>query len=405
MNNNDLALEFSLSTDTYELSDRQLVEQFFKSRKSKATSQNYFKGLSYVLGFSRDDRDAATSKIADFVTFAKQNRAMVEFKLIDWILKKKDGVAGATLRSYVSATKSLLEYCGVTINWKQVQSVLPAARRTADRDATPMEATRKLYAIADLRIKFLVSLFASSGIRIGALDYLRVKDLREFKSGDVTIGLLSIYTGEPEHYETFCSSECLDLWKEYRAERERLGEKVTGDSPLLRNQSIHFFHRKSGRVEERKYEMVRAISSNSVRDLFSQLWHKAAYPTRPWKEVHGWRSAFKTTLTSAGMQSIRVELLMGHVQGLQQSYDHPTTEALAKDYVAHEHLLTISEALELASKLKKAEAEKNNADAQLRSTNQTLLKRLEEKDAQDQVRFAKYDLLMKEMKAAQEKLS
>jgi hypothetical protein len=184
-----MALELETTNASYELSDVQLVEQFFRSLRSEATRKGYYKSLSYVLGYDRFGRERAIAKLASFVEFSRKNPRITEFKIIDWVLARKGtSIAGATLRTYVSATKSLLDYANVSLGWKQIHRTMPAAKRSADVDATPMEATRKLFRIADLRVKFLVSLFVSSGMRLGALDYLTVKDLEELTIDGETIG-------------------------------------------------------------------------------------------------------------------------------------------------------------------------------------------------------------------------
>ncbi|MDG6999905.1 MAG: hypothetical protein JRN15_12410 [Nitrososphaerota archaeon] len=115
-------------------------------------------------------------RLAEFVQSCRGRPRVVEYNLKNWIIQSKEKITGATIRGYIAAAKSLLDFCGVILNWKQIYSVVPDVSHAADDEATPIDATRKLFKIADNRIKFLISLFLSSGIRLGAVSALKVKE-------------------------------------------------------------------------------------------------------------------------------------------------------------------------------------------------------------------------------------
>lgn len=336
-----------MTLEHLDISDRQIVDQFFRSLKSKETARNYLKGLSYVFGFSAADYEASLDALSKALEYAKSSRAKSEYQLKEWILKKRESVAGATLRGYTSAVKSLFDFANIPYNWRQIQALAPRAARAAQDDATPIEATRELFRNSDVRLKFLISMFVSSGIRLGSFNWLRVRDLEEYRINGQTIGKLTVYRNEPEQYVTFVSSECWNLWNEYKEDRLRMNEMITVESPLVRN--LIAFHQTKN---------PKHLKANSLRDLLSFEWRKAGYETRTWKQIHGWRKSFKTRLEAAGLKSLAVERLLGH---LDQSYYKPTIQELAELYVQAQSVLFIDESLIAKSEVKQIQetAEKN----------------------------------------------
>lgn len=90
----------------------------------------------------------------------------------------------------------------------------------------------------DKRINPLVLTILSSAIRLGAWDYLRVKDVSPFKdkiTGDVIAGRIVVYAGEHDQYVSLITPEewfSLEEWINYRKQH---GEKITPESMLMRD--------------------------------------------------------------------------------------------------------------------------------------------------------------------------
>ncbi len=63
----------------------------------------------------------------------------------------------------------------VPISWKKINQGLPKIRRFADDRAPTLEEVQKISEYPDRRIKGIVYTMASSGIRLGAWDYLQWK--------------------------------------------------------------------------------------------------------------------------------------------------------------------------------------------------------------------------------------
>lgn len=65
----------------------------------------------------------------------------------------------------------------ISLNWKKIAKGLPRVRNAANDRAPSREEILKLVQYPDRRIKPIVFLMASSGIRIGAFDYLQWKHI------------------------------------------------------------------------------------------------------------------------------------------------------------------------------------------------------------------------------------
>ena len=82
----------------------------------------------------------------------------------------------------------------------------------------------------------MLRLWAFSGIRVGAWDYIKWKHIIPIqKNGQIISVKLIVYAGEDDEYFTFITSEAyseLVKWKEYRIHS---GENVDNNSRVMRN--------------------------------------------------------------------------------------------------------------------------------------------------------------------------
>jgi hypothetical protein len=85
----------------------------------------------------------------------------------------KGEISPATLRNYIKAVKLFWEMNDIVITWKKITRSLPKARRFADDRAPTLDEIRRIIEYPDRRIKAVVYIMASSGIRLEAWNYLR----------------------------------------------------------------------------------------------------------------------------------------------------------------------------------------------------------------------------------------
>ena len=95
-------------------------------------------------------------------------------------------ISGATVRNYAKSIKSFCDMSDIPIPWKKITRGLPRGKKYADDRIPTLEEIRKLVEYPDRRIKAIVYTMASSGIRVGAWDYLKWRHIRPVeKDGEV----------------------------------------------------------------------------------------------------------------------------------------------------------------------------------------------------------------------------
>ena len=90
---------------------------------------------------------------------------------------EKAEITGATLRNFVKAIKLFCEMSDIPITWKKITRGLPKLEDMLMIRAPTIEEIQKICEYPDRRIKGIVYTMASSGIRLGAWDYLRWKHI------------------------------------------------------------------------------------------------------------------------------------------------------------------------------------------------------------------------------------
>ena len=104
------------------------------------------------------------SKIIGFLQFQKER-------------VQREEITAATLYNFVKALKLFCEMSDIPVSWKKITRGLPKVRSFANDRAPTIEEIKKMTEYPDRRIKAIIFTMASSGIRLGAWDYLRWKDI------------------------------------------------------------------------------------------------------------------------------------------------------------------------------------------------------------------------------------
>jgi hypothetical protein len=145
-------------------------------------------------------------------------------------------ISAATVRNYVKAIKLFCEMADISIPWKKLTRGLPRAKNYSDDRTPSVDEIRKLKEYPDRRIKAIVCTMASSGIRLGAWDYLRRGDIRSIEqNGRVVAAKIIVYGGESEQYFSYISLQAWMELKKWIQYRESSGEKITESTWLMRD--------------------------------------------------------------------------------------------------------------------------------------------------------------------------
>jgi integrase len=114
--------------------------------------------------------------------------------------ERKEITAG-TVKNYFQVIKLFCEMSDISVPWKRISRGLPKSRKFADDRAPTIEEISKILEYPDRRIKAIIYTMASSGIRVGAWDYLKWKHIIPIqKNGLVIAAKLIVYPGENDEY-------------------------------------------------------------------------------------------------------------------------------------------------------------------------------------------------------------
>lgn len=250
-------------------------------------------------------------------------------------------------------------------------------QKKRDRPYTHFEISKMLEK-ADQQQRVAILLMCSSGVRIGALPYIKLRNLERIER--YNLYKLTIYEGEEEEYITFCTPECTAAIDSYLEYRQRHGERpLKEDSPLIReefdiNDEIMAANPKTLGMEAFRRMVKRVGFDSGVIEK-----HAALEPStkrgqrRPVRETHGFRKFFQTTTVSNGMSMLYSEMLMGHKSGglALESYVRPTENDLLEGndkmigYVGVIDALTINEEHRLKRKVETLTIEKSKVESAL----------------------------------------
>jgi hypothetical protein len=255
-------------------------------------------------------------------------------------------IAAGTVKNYYQAVKLFCDMNDIPVPWKKIRKGLPRVRKFGEDRAPTIEEIRKIIEYPDRRIKAIVCTMVSSGIRVGAWDFLKFKHIAPLKrDGKIVAAKLIVYAGEDDEYFTFISSEAyyeLEKWRQYRIQS---GEPVTTESWVMRN----IWNTKKGYTRGLVSAPVKLQSEGVKRLVEDALWTQGVRgklggnkKRHEFQTDHGFRKFFKTRCELSKVNSLHIEILMNHSIGISVSYMKPTEEDLLTDYLNAVDSLTLN---------------------------------------------------------------
>ena len=92
----------------------------------------------------------------------------------------------------------------ILVNWDKIKMGMPTVNQTSDDRIPEISEINALLDYNDIRIKPIVLTMLSSGIRVGAWDWLRWKHIIPIeRNGAIVAAKIIVYAGEPEQYFSF----------------------------------------------------------------------------------------------------------------------------------------------------------------------------------------------------------
>ena len=331
-----------------QLQQQQEYLNFINSLRSEATITNYRRALAHYMRFTN-------SNVSELL---KHDNKAIESQIVKYLLDmRQQKLCRGTLNLRLAALKKFYDMNDVLLNWKKISQYLGEdTKRFKDRAYTT-EEIQQLLTKADERMRVVILLLASTGMRIGAIPDLKIRHLTKIES--CKLYQLVIYENCREEYYCFCSPECAAAINSYLQYRERHYENITPDSPLIRE----VFNRRS--VAKNPQRMQLNTLNSLLRDLIlasgiQKIEHLTETRTngRIKKEIamsNGFRKKVTTDMIHSKVNPEARELLLGHSIQLGDSYYRPQPDELLKEYLKCVDLCTINNEFRLQRKVKMLE--------------------------------------------------
>lgn len=341
--------------------DASAYTRFEYGIKSDATKQKYVKRLELFLDFYSIEGSSVKEKSGNFLKVIKHGKNTQ--KLTDLIMRymsyhlnrvQKKEISTSTVRNYYKPIKLFCEMNNIVLNWKIISKGIPSAPESSNDRIPTLDEIIELIKYPDRRIKPIVLTMMSSGIRVGAWEWLKWKHIIPIYGEEkrVIAAKIIVYDGEPEQYFSFITPEAYFSLKDWMDFREKQGETITRESWLMRD--IWNTGRIISNIKELNLKgtsglisIPKKADSNAIRQIFTRAWkvqniREVDYQRRhEFKSTHCFRKYFETNALNS-MKLLNVKLLMGHDTGLEKSYYKPTEKDLLQDYLRAIEFLSIN---------------------------------------------------------------
>lgn len=321
---------------------------FINSLRSEATIEAYRRTLNHYMRFININK--ASSLI-------KQDTKAIEQQLISYLVdqRRNQKLSHSVMSMRLAAIRKFYEMNDVVINWKKVSNYLGVNTKLFKDRAYSTEEIQQLLTKADERMRVVILLLSSTGMRIGAISGLKLKHL--VKIEEYNLYQITVYENTKDEYYCFSSPECANAIDSYIAYRERCYERIGPESPLIREQF--------DRDNPDKARSPRLLPLNTLNVLIREILIAAGIRStehltesrtkgrirKQVKASHGFRKFAHTNMTRAKIDKEAREMLLGHSIGLSDSYYRPDANEILQEYLKAVDLLTINEENRLRRKI------------------------------------------------------
>jgi integrase len=351
-------------------------DNFMYGLKAETSKRQYPNRLDRFLSFV--GLEGSIQEKCDGLFEISKNKEVLYSHLIRFINSQKvriqtKEISEATLGNDVKTIKLFCMMNDIIINWKKISKGMPPVKSYSDDRIPTMDEIHKLLEYPDRRVKVIVLVMLSSGIRVGSWDYLQWKHVIPIETDGILVAAKLIVRNTKinnRSYYTFITPEAYFELKNWMDFREMHGETITAESWLIRDtwQKIERSRRQNGGLAR----FPNKIGSLSIKNMIYHAWKiqgvremvlEPGKKRHDFKSTHSFRKFFETKCQNAKMNHNNIKLLMDHSLGESQNYHRPTEEELLEDYLSVIDLLTINEENRLKRKVEKLEVEKTRFEA------------------------------------------
>jgi len=337
---------------------------FENSLKSEQTREQY---LYYLNRFIKH------FNLKDFDSILKTDTKDLVTMLEDYVIDLKNKVSPNTIPTQISPLQSFFEINDITINWKRIKKLFPARVKLTGRKAwTNADIKKMLEFVPDIRAKCLIHFLASTAVRIGSLEDIKLKHIEEMPHKSKSV---LIYEGSTEEYYTFLTPESAAILDLYLEKRSNSGETLGPESPLFRNLYKLRNSKAKSLTKEGIESIMRRVARNAGlrKDKIGQRYSVQL--------DHGFRKRYATILKlNKEINQNSVEKLLGHKNGLDGVYFIPTRDELFEQFSKSIVDLTIDDSERVRTKnqqLEKENQELERKNSEISKLKQSLKEQIE----------------------------
>ncbi len=267
-------------------------------------------------------------------------------------------------RVNLAAIRHFCKMNKVKLDWDLIYAFKGKARTKSKDKAYENADLYKLISACSLRLKLIVLIYSSTGIRAAALPPLKLKNIT--KIPEQGIYKFQIYDTDDDNsssYFTLCSPECATVLEEYLSYRERHFESLSPESPLIREdfQTAGFIRQKPRHITTSTITTILTDKLNKIG--LREVDHvNGSRSRKSVKIIHGMRKYFESKLLESNVSYIVVKMLMNHDMGLEENYFRPSFEFILSEYCKGIPALEIDPTKRMERQISQMETQRSQFD-------------------------------------------
>ena len=320
---------------------------------SESTRREIERGMREMICRLKGDQALAKSLVLGFI---RAQNARVDRKEI----------GSGEVRAVLKPIRLAFDMNEILVPWKKYSRLIHRGKVTGKDRPYSLEEVRLVLSRASLHLQVPILFMCSSGVRVGAFEYLKVGDVRPIyelegkvvepdvgcfslpsdplpEGAKVLCGIVRVYSDEVgDEYEALVSREAYVKWRAYLETRARAGEPLTAASPGVVTRDL------------KKRYGVRSLANEVGRLLWRAGIRKEKKRRHEVQMDHGFRKVFDNAMNDR-VDKVYVEMLMGH-KGQVHSPGGTVDLGVARHYDRHLPLPAVEQYLKAMPYLSVEEA-------------------------------------------------
>jgi len=196
----------------------------------------------------------------------------LESKIRDYIvhLRHDKRLAPATVSNYIAPIIHFYDMNNFTLHWKRLKKFKAKHYSLVEDRPYTRQQIKQLVDAAPLRDKCIILIMCLAGLRRGAIQHLRIRDLQ--KIDKYQLYRINVYKKEQENYVTFCTPECAHHIDQYLEWKKYVDADDFHISICAADTIFTYFQDKIGLTHYLFFVWVNGLANPTILQ-FSLSWH------------------------------------------------------------------------------------------------------------------------------------